>query len=247
MAEKEDKKLSVMIYPFYATLDSAISLTLLAQQMEEEKTKNILSKSAIIHCGLVIESLANSLISNLQLQSKFENSIEKLDTIAKLEMFYMIWKSSPGMDRGKKCFQVFQELITIRNNYVHPKKYINEAKEDENGNYAILIKDKFTILEITKDTNLWTDKDALKCLNEMLMSLDYYIMEYLNLCNKRVEEIVFFNFKRKEGKGIIIPPKPYPWNKKGNEGYYIPKFLLRLESHDKFCAKSNNCKSKNIC
>jgi hypothetical protein len=223
---KKEEPPIVLIYPFYSTLDTAMRLTLTAQNIESKDTKNILAKSAIIHCALAIEALANSLIANLNLQSKFEESIEKLDTISKLQMFYMVWKSSPNMDRGQKCIQIFQEFISIRNTYVHPKSYSVKAEKTEDGNYTIPIKDHYKILNIKKDNNVWSGEDAVLCLNHLLKALDWFIIDSLGLCNKRVEDIIFFNIKKKDGNGLIIPPKPYPWDKPEYKDFYQPEFLL---------------------
>lgn len=234
------EKYQAIIYPFYMALDEAIKMTFLLKNEENISLENSISKSAILNCTIVIEAFANSLISNLELPLVYEKSIEKLDSISKIQTFYMIWQKNPSLDRGAKCVQVFQELISIRNDYVHPKKYKLSVSEDINGNYIIPIEGKYNILQIPKNSNVWNAENAMCCMNALLESLDSFIMDILVLCNKKVEEITFYNIqaKNESNKRILIPPKPFPWENDMYKLFYTPRFLKRLESHDLFCRKN---------
>ena len=181
---ENQKKMTANIYPFYPNLCTAIKLADLSKNAEDKDVEHTLAKSAIIHCCFVIEAIANSLISNIGFQTKFEDSIEKLDPIAKLEFFSYAWKGRTKLDRGSTHIQVLQELISIRNNYVHPKKQTTTADQ----------------LKIAKDYHLWNCQDAKTCIEKLLSALDYFIIEHLQLCNKKVMDIVFYNFSDNNGK-----------------------------------------------
>lgn len=239
---ENQKKMTANIYPFYPNLCTAIKLADLSKNAEDKDVEHTLAKSAIIHCCFVIEAIANSLISNIGFQTKFEDSIEKLDPIAKLEFFSYAWKGRTKLDRGSTHIQVLQELISIRNNYVHPKKQTTTADRNENGDYVIEIKGVYNQLKIAKDYHLWNCQNAKTCIEKLLSALDYFIIEHLQLCNKKVMDIVFYNFSDNNGKcNTIIPPKPYPWSSSSFPGFHLPKFLSRLESHDYYCINNSKC------
>lgn len=242
-SDTNQNNVSVLINPFYLSLDTAIILTNLAIEANNTECEQALSKSSIVHCALVIEALANSLISNIGFQDKFVQSVDKLETIAKLELFNIIWNHNPKLHRGKNCIQIFQEFISLRNTYVHPKVYERSAEKHNDG-YAILVKGKWPMLKLTKDSNLWFSENAKSSLNLLLHALDDFIMDVLELCNKKVEDIILFTV-HKDSKNELVPPKGnYPWNNPYLEKFYYPRFLKRLKSHEQFCNKTDRNKRK---
>ena len=84
------------------------------------KLKNLLVKACILHCSFAVEALANNMIQFINLGGKLSESIDKLDVVSKLELFLLLTKKTK-IDRGSYAIQVFQDLIDIRNKYVHPK------------------------------------------------------------------------------------------------------------------------------
>lgn len=107
--------------PFLPTLKEAVGFLQLAETVVQKNHIHALSNAAVLHSSMAVEALANNLLQFLNLGKHLSDSVEKLSPISKIELFNQIMRRTSTIDHGMNCIQVFSDLISLRNWYVHPK------------------------------------------------------------------------------------------------------------------------------
>jgi len=87
---------------------------------------NRYARASVIAAALSVECAANCLIHSLELSATLRAELDKLPALAKVETFLLLSEFG-ALDRGRVEVQRMKELITARNEYVHPKVTAIEA------------------------------------------------------------------------------------------------------------------------
>ncbi|RCU42872.1 hypothetical protein DU002_19145 [Corallincola holothuriorum] len=178
-----------IIKPFLPNYIDSVLCLKAAFEAQDPSTKRLLVKSTILHCSFAVEALANNLIQFLDFSTGFGNSIDKLDPIAKLEMFSFLMKKG-GFDRGQYQIQVFSSLIKIRNDYVHPKtkqkNRVFSTKPSEHPIDIYVVGEEQNnrnkgVIDISVESSQWVYEDALKCLSAFTRAIDVLLLDVLEL------------------------------------------------------------------
>ena len=144
--------------PFLPILKDAVLFSKYASTTHDKQFSKMLTRASIIHCSFTVEALANNMIQFINLGGRFSESIDKLDIVAKFELFTLL-TSKKKIDRGTYCFQFFQDLIEIRNKYVHPKIQKNELS-NEGGKLTTKCKKSYSQLNIRYFRDTWEIQDS---------------------------------------------------------------------------------------
>lgn len=182
--------------PFLPMLIDAVLFAKYASLSKDNSLKGLLVKASILHCSLVVEALANNMIQFINLGSKLAESIDKLDVIAKFELFMMLIKKKT-LNRGSNSIQAFRELIDIRNKYVHPK-IRSEELINENGNLISKVDKSLYQIKIPSNLENWGVKESNKCVLILLKSIDQFLLEEVGLEMKSMS-CMFLNFLSVDG------------------------------------------------
>lgn len=109
------------------TLDLFCDSIFLAQMAEEcsedsgDSRKAALVEAAMSMAMFAIEASANCALEFYQCSQQMKASLDKLSVLDKFEFLLHVRNRSALFDRGRKEMQQLQELIALRNSYVHPK------------------------------------------------------------------------------------------------------------------------------
>ena len=223
--------------PLYPLIQCTARLVKMAQTAKQDE-QNAISRASVSHCPLIIEALANALLSMLDNENSLSNDLEKLNTFAKLQLFCK-FGSKNNLGKGDKCGQIFTDLIKLRNGYVHPKiwKESNVTVRD-NGCY-ITPEDQWPTLGISKNPAFWDGDDACQAFKCTLQAVDIYLMDVACVCNRRIEKVMLHQVIDDDKKSSLITSKEKPWSIELPADIPVPKFMIRLESHEAFCSSSN--------
>ncbi|EOD79313.1 hypothetical protein D515_01977 [Grimontia indica] len=227
MANFEVEKPFLPVY-----IDAVLSLKA-ASETEDNEIRRILVKSAIIHCSFAVEALANNAIQFLNFSKHLSNSIDKLDPIAKLELFSLQIRKKE-FERGDKAFQVLSALISVRNSYVHPKirrrtvslpdgEEINELQEfclDENSDTTN------DILRLSRNPESWRYEDALRCIRLLTESFDYILIRVVELEKNSLMCMFYNHLTINDISGIVIPENDKWLNWLSEKENVVPDFYM---------------------
>ena len=158
---------------FYNILIDTVTLCAHASQSQEESLERSLTRSVILHSGILIESAANVLVWGF-FSSPTASDIDKLSPLAKIDV-YLECKGKERLDRGSTVVQRAAELKKLRDGLVHPKFSKRELRADDLslGTYKAE-RPSTSHVRIPDDSNLWKyrhAKDALSAAVEFLRFL----------------------------------------------------------------------------
>ncbi|MBW8192945.1 hypothetical protein K0504_18085 [Neiella marina] len=166
--------------PFLPVLKDAVGYTRLAKSSVQDQSNNLHAKGAILHCAFTVEALANNLIQFVKIRARLADSIDRLDAIGKIELFSMLIPKPRSFDRGANCIQTLDQLIKVRNWYVHPKVVTGELNEGATG-LETLNGRELDRLGISFSPDSWTGEDASKVMKALVVALDQLLLGMLNL------------------------------------------------------------------
>ena len=219
--------------PFLPMLIDAVLYAKYASLSKDKSLKDLLVKASILHCSIVVESLANNMIQFINLGSKFSESIDKLDVISKFELFSMLTKKN-HLNRGSNSIQAFKELIDIRNKYVHPKIRTEELI-NENGKLSSKSTKSLSQIKIPVDLEKWDVKESNKCVLALLKAIDQFLIDELGLEMKSMSCMFMDSLSVDGNTGSLVIFKDEWTNWTSDVLHYNPRFycdhiLKRFES-----------------
>ena len=89
------------------------------------------SRAGIISCALAVESSVNCLLNELNLPSRSSSDLERLPSLTKLDICLRLrTNNTKSISRGDSRIAIIAELISIRNDFVHPKRQSVDAEWD---------------------------------------------------------------------------------------------------------------------
>jgi hypothetical protein len=152
-------------------------------QQEEHK---MYIRSAIIHCALALEAAANACLDVLRLQKGTHEEYDKLQTLAKFDLFLSKFAPGKGLDREHVLVRPIRNLLTCRNTYVHSKVFLEEADE------KIIQLKSWEPLGLPKNQHYWQAIHAVKALT---VTSDFLNFLFFEICH--------FNYDSPEHRGIV--------------------------------------------
>lgn len=234
---EENEVVKIVEKPFLNTFIDAIMYAKKAEETKDEYLIKLLSKASILHCSFAVEALANNMLQFLKVQGKLADSLDRLDIIAKLDLFSFIVKKR-NIDRGSRPIQIFQELITIRNNYVHPKIQSSDLETMVKEDTIITIKEHklSNNLKVNICPNIWGAKDARQSIALLVESVDEFLLNELKM-EKKSLTCMFLNSKIKDAKRTHLVRLDTEWldwlknDLKKPPRFYTENILVRIREN----------------
>ena len=223
----------MQIQPLYPLILCTVRL-LKAAQAASGSNGNALSRACILHCTLIVEALANSLLHALGLESALYEDLEQLRTFAKLQL-YSRRAGGATFSRGSRTGQLLADLIKLRNDYVHPKVANEEDVEFKENAYFVSPDGKHLALDIPKNPEVWMHRDAERAFRLTMEAVDGYLMDDVRICNRLVERIMLHHVIEPEGKPVLVTVNEKPWELILPQGMVLPRFMARMKSHEPYC------------
>ena len=120
-------------------LYDSISLGMLSQVAPDNDSSTTLSRASVVAATLYIEACANCCLDLLNLTTRFAEEVDRLSTVAKLELFLRLQYKGRTLDRSRVEYQGYVELKRFRDAFVHPKAQRYEWKswsEEESESFS---------------------------------------------------------------------------------------------------------------
>lgn len=167
---------------FVTLLSDAIEHAFLATALPNPGSIQRLARSAIINSALSLESAANICISSLPMSARFVEDIErKFGTVEKFELFLTLHKRAGLFDRGCTSVQKIQDVISLRNDFVHPKSIRLPAQisKDECGpKNAMIAAGAYGSLQLIKSYRNWNGDSAISIVKAVCEFYDQFFRKW---------------------------------------------------------------------
>lgn len=105
---------------FFELLADAIVQNREATRTTEPYMMNRFARASILASALSVECVANCLLVALGTSRKLSEELDRMSPLSKIEMYLQL-KSKPALDRGNMRVAKIADLISARNDFVHPK------------------------------------------------------------------------------------------------------------------------------
>lgn len=178
---------AVVERPFLHLFGDALQFMLLSEQDEGSDVEGLFARSSIIHSVFALESAANCCLREHPYPPRL---LEKCDALALLEKFEFVLatvQNGKGLDRGGRIVQSVNELIAIRNRYVHPKAksgpLIEEAFDE---NIVAIAGSEHPVTGLWDRPVCWRAGDARIVIKAVIDFLDNF---FVDLCRFRTEHV----------------------------------------------------------
>lgn len=195
--------------PFFEILEDSIILLNSSYSEENKGTNNFnrtLVKASILNSIFLLESCANCCLDSHPYPKKFLESIDKLTPLDKYEFLLLTRNENLQIDRGITIVQIFNELVRIRNQYVHPKTKKKDFKESPvksfkpGEQYLIQPKPELTsILKIPKQTVYWNPGHGIKVLKAVNIFFNEFFIKWCQFTPKETTQFLTDEIRNSNG------------------------------------------------
>jgi hypothetical protein len=166
------------------------------------------ARTSIVASCLSIECFANCMIHGLGVSTGLERELDKMPPLSKIDLALRLGGKEP-LDRGARPVQQANELLKLRNEYVHPKIEVTDAdiKPFERTEQEVVL--PFTVtatfwpmLQVAKQAFLW-DSNASQRVLLALSDLYRYVLH--TRCDASEEDILRLFLPRFEIAHVLMP------------------------------------------
>lgn len=193
---------------FFELLADSILQFREASSTEESFRMNRFARASILASALSVECVANCLLISLDTSRKLSDELDRMSPLSKIEV-YLKLKSKPALDRGNLKVSKIADLISARNDFVHPKvkgiPATMSLPQDAGKEWMF----PFSIdgvhhsqLSIPKVPLFWSAPNALEAL--MAIS-DFYRYLFCTLLNVDHDEMHDLLISRVQAGNLHIP------------------------------------------
>ncbi|MCK9744389.1 hypothetical protein [Pseudomonas syringae] len=194
------RKVTIKENNFLSIFSDAVVLYESALSCTDDVLKNALVKSSILSVNYALEAAANSFLQSLKASERLKKKIDMFSTLDKFD-FVLQWHTDHCIVPGDPNVQAVANLISNRNNMVHPKIFKNSAEVltsvDSEGRISHSIKQKFKSGQDRKrklldnDPDYWTELDAKEALIIMTSFLNIYVEDWWGIGFEQAELFLF--------------------------------------------------------
>ena len=148
------------------------------------------ARASILNSALLLEATANCCIDTLELSKDLYCDIEKMRTMSKLEFYQGTLNTAQHLDKGALITQKANDLIGLRNLYVHSKHYRSKWEKIDDSTRSVSLGES---QYLTLPKSLWhcKHKHAKNSLRAAINFLSYFFRDLCNLNEHQVREIIF--------------------------------------------------------
>ena len=162
---------------------------------------NRFARASIIAAALSVECAANCLIHSLELSAALRIELDKLPALAKIET-YLLLSHFGALNRGRLEVQQMKELISARNEYVHPKVTKIEAtvEEPKDAGHEWLVPFElegvhWSGLDIPKKPMFWSKTNSQITLQAIAAFFRYLFVDLMNSTSEQLHGILTSRFQ----------------------------------------------------
>jgi len=219
---------------FASLLSDAIAFDMQAQNdaSQDFPTVNRCAKASFINAAFSIESAANGCIAHLQYPDIAIDQIDKAKVIDKFDILYQV-QSGKNIDRGSEPFQCINEIISLRNRYVHPKLdkvQLNISQSEDKGRtYERPEKDtkKTQFLQIPRKFDTWTGNECRIVVEKTISFLNHFFVDLCSLTPKKCSDLLAIYTKGPNHTATYLAKHERELFEKAQEEYKMEiKFLV---------------------
>lgn len=189
---------------FVTLLADAVEHAYLAKTLNSPGSVGRLTRSSLICSALSVESAANSCLAHMPVSSPFITRMaEKFSTLDKLEFFLTMTKEPGLFDRGCLTVQRVDDLIKLRNDFVHSKVTRLPVQFSRNGDApkATVSCGTYNHLKIDKSYRIWNGDSAITAVQCVFEFFDKFFFEW---CDWEPEKTANVLSSALSGKGSRI-------------------------------------------
>jgi hypothetical protein len=165
---------------FFTLLGDAIEPVLVIPGFTNRGTRLRFSRISILASAVLIEAAANSVFQRISFPPPVQKKLERnLGTFDKFDMFSLALFQKSKFERGRIETQRIDDLLEIRNEYVHPKLISRPAvKIDEVNGQMTFHCGTYEFLKIEKSPRAWANDEAIRVLKAVDGFLTYFFLEH---------------------------------------------------------------------
>lgn len=178
--------------PFLSLFGDAIHFMLLAeQQSADNATEGLFARSSIIHSAFALESAANCCLREHPYPPRLLEKCDALPLVEKFEFVVASIQNGMALHRGGKVVQIVEELVAIRNRYVHPKAKSGSMNlEAFQEGFVAFDGGKHEMIGISRRPIQWNAADARKAVGAAIEFLDVFFVDWCQLSQERTEKLL---------------------------------------------------------
>ncbi|AWI79496.1 hypothetical protein CEW87_09010 [Parazoarcus communis] len=181
---------------FYDLLADAAFQHRCATAESDSFRMNRYARASVIAAALSVECAANCLIHSLELSATLRTELDKLSPLAKVETYLQLSEFG-ALDRGRVEVQRMKELITARNEYVHPKVAaigaVVEEPKDAGHEWHVPFSidgEHWSGLQIPKKAMFWSNANSQTTLRAIAEFFRYLFVELMKSTSEQLHGIL---------------------------------------------------------
>lgn len=174
-------------------------------------TANRFARAAVISAALSVESLANCLIADLDLPKEDFDEVDRKNPLDKIGQFFKHRKLQ-GFGKGDKPSQRCNELLRVRDLYVHPKTFAHrmEIAEPRDGGVEWIVPmsielELWPILGIPKASFAWTSQASETALRTAFAFHEYVLKSVMQPGEAELQVLLASRSEYVSGGGFVLP------------------------------------------
>lgn len=193
---------------FFELLTDAIIQYREAGNTDDSFRMNRFARASILASALSVECVANCLLISLDTSRRLSEELDRMSPLSKIEV-YLKLNAKPALDRGDLKVSKISDLISARNDFVHPKVKGIPAKMNlpqDAGREWIF---PFSIdgvhhsqLSIPKVPLFWSAQNAFEALKSISEFYRYLFCTLLNFDHKEMHDLLI---SRIQAAGVHMP------------------------------------------
>ncbi|MGL5373568.1 MAG: hypothetical protein ACRDA6_04095 [Aeromonas veronii] len=141
------------------------------------------ARASIISSSLSLECYANALLQDIDSSNYCFKDLDKMTPLSKIEIYFKMNGITKNIDYGDHKIQKINELIQVRNSYVHSKSRVIKTtinSPQDGGTHWILPMEldgeQYKSLAIPKSPMFWGD-DSARSILEAILSFYKYMFD----------------------------------------------------------------------
>jgi hypothetical protein len=191
--------------PFEQLLQDSVALAELAHERAHGYDLNAtFARHSIIDSLLLLESVANTCLESLEIESSVFDELDRLPVVAKFDIYLRTGFANRKLNRGLHVVAALRDLKILRDNFAHPKrqKIIWEAWSKKESTATC---EKTSVLGVSRDPSFWHPDEAIIVMRAVHDFVGYYFKALCKFNATQVASLLFSEARRPNRKDYKIP------------------------------------------
>ena len=211
---------------FVTLLSDAVEHAYLATAIEGPGSVARLARSSIVSSALSVESVANICLALLPLSGTFAEDVEKkFGSFEKFELFLALHKGAGVFERDCDAVQKIQDLINLRNDFVHPKSLrlpVQDCWETNGTRHATIDAGTYNHLQLSRSYRTWNGDAAVAVVRAVFEFFDRFFFQWCQWEPERTAAILSPELVANGSSTIVGIPGEIELFEKANKLWNVP-------------------------